>query len=205
MWAVLLGLSFLLAQGASEWMESLYRRERGILGFPAAECPSWRRPFLAAGFFLGALWLSGCSLSPGEFLARITLLFFLLLTICTDLEQHVIFDRMQLPFALLALPFFLLLDWQVLNHILAALAGGGIFLVLAGITRGGIGGGDIKLIFVLGLWLGAWKLFYIVQYGFLLSGVVAAVMLISGIWRHDQRLAYSPYFSAVAILYLLRA
>lgn len=202
---MLLGLSLLWAQGASEWMESLYRRERGILSFPAAAFhPSWRKPFLATGFFLGALWLSGSSLSPGEFLARLTLLPFLLLTICTDLEQHVIFDRMQLPFALLALPFFPLLEWQVPDHLLAALAGGGLFLLLAWLTGGGIGGGDIKLIFVLGLWLGTWKLFQILQYGFLLSGAVAAVMLISGVWRHDQRLAYSPYFSAVAILYLLQ-
>ena len=130
MWAALLGLSILLARGASEWMDFLYWQQREILSFPAAPRPPWRQPFLVAAFWLAALWLSGGSLPPAEFLSRAALLWFLLLTICTDLEQHVIFDRMQVPFVLLALPFFPLLGWSLPDHALAALAGGGGFTTM---------------------------------------------------------------------------
>jgi leader peptidase (prepilin peptidase)/N-methyltransferase len=70
---------------------------------------------------------------------------------------------------------------------------------------GAIGGGDIKLMFVLGLWLGGEALLAIAMGGFLLSGLVALVMLGTGRWKRDERFAYSPYFSLMALSFLLMA
>ena len=151
-----------------------------------------------------AVYLAGERMELYELLKRLILAYFLLMTMVTDLEQQLIFDRMQLLFAVLALPF-LGLTGQAAAHLLAALSGGGIFLLLSILMGGAIGGGDIKLMFVLGLWLGAEPLLAIAMGGFLLSGLVALVMLGTGRWRRDERFAYSPYFSLMALSLLLMA
>ena len=58
-------------------------------------------------------------------------------------------------FAILGLCYQLLLQPdQLLLQLLTAIASGLILLLLAILTRGGIGGGDIKLLAALGLWPG---------------------------------------------------
>ena len=203
MLATLLGLSVVLALGASAWIDSLYQAERGILTFPAkVRASAYRMPLLVAGFWLIAACLAGEGILLQDLLKRLPLAYFLLMTIVTDLEQHLIFDKMQLPFAVLAL-VFMCLSGQIGNYLLAAVAGGMAFLLLALLTRGAIGGGDIKLMFVLGLWLGMEKLLQIVAGGFILGGLVAGVMLLSGRWKRDEHFAYSPYFSVIALILLL--
>ena len=203
MLATLFGLSVVLALGASAWIDSLYQAERGILTFPAkVRASAYRMPLLVAGFWLIAACLAGEGILLQDLLKRLPLAYFLLMTIVTDLEQHLIFDKMQLPFAVLAL-VFMCLSGQIGNYLLAATAGGISFLLLALLTRGAIGGGDIKLMFVLGLWLGMEKLLQIVAGGFILGGLAAGVMLLSGRWKRDEHFAYSPYFSVIALILLL--
>lgn len=203
MLAPLFGLSVVLALGASAWIDSLYQAERGILTFPAkVRASAYRMPLLVAGFWLIAACLAGEGILLQDLLKRLPLAYFLLMTIVTDLEQHLIFDKMQLPFAVLAL-VFMCLSGQIGTYLLAAVAGGMAFLLLALLTRGAIGGGDIKLMFVLGLWLGMEKLLQIVAGGFILGGLAAGVMLLSGRWKRDEHFAYSPYFSVIALILLL--
>ena len=203
MLATLFGLSVVLALGASAWIDSLYQAERGILTFPAkVRASAYRMPLLVAGFWLIAACLAGEGILLQDLLKRLPLAYFLLMTIVTDLEQHLIFDKMQLPFAVLAL-VFMCLSGQIGNYLLAAVAGGMAFLLLALLTRGAIGGGDIKLMFVLGLWLGMEKLLQVIAGGFILGGLVAGVMLLSGRWKRDEHFAYSPYFSVIALILLL--
>ena len=203
MLATLFGLSIVLALVASAWIDSLYQAERDILTFPAkVRASAYRMPLLVAGFGLIAACLAGEGVLLQELFKRLLLAYFLLMTIVTDFEQHLIFDKMQLPFAVLAL-VFMCLSGQIGNYLLAATAGGISFLLLALLTRGAIGGGDIKLMFVLGLWLGMEKLLQIVAGGFILGGLVAGVMLLSGRWKRDEHFAYSPYFSVIALILLL--
>ena len=203
MLATLFGLSIVLALVASAWIDSLYQAERDILTFPAkVRASAYRMPLLVAGFGLIAAYLAGEGILLQDLLKRLLLACFLLMTIVTDFEQRLIFDKMQLPFAVLAL-VFMCLSGQIGNYLLAATAGGISFLLLALLTRGAIGGGDIKLIFVLGLWLGMEKLLQIVAGGFILGGLVAGVMLLSGRWKRDEHFAYSPYFSVIALILLL--
>ena len=203
MLATLFGLSIVLALVASAWIDSLYQAERDILTFPAkVRASAYRMPLLVAGFGLIAACLAGEGVLLQELFKRLLLAYFLLMTIVTDFEQHLIFDKMQLPFAVLAL-VFMCLSGQIVNYLLAATAGGISFLLLALLTRGAIGGGDIKLIFVLGLWLGMEKLLQIIAGGFILGGLVAGAMLLSGRWKRDERFAYSPYFSVIALILLL--
>ena len=80
----------------------------------------------------------------------------LLLMTVTDFEQQVILDEMVFAFALLGLCYVFHLQLPLTDHLLASIGGGLLFLFLAIVSKGALGGGDIKLIAALGLWLG-WK------------------------------------------------
>ena len=156
------------------WIEKLYREKNDILTFPhkISNQTQRRRQFLPPllGMLFAYFLLSHTATIPDNMFNLIFIYFLVLFTI-TDFEQQVIFDVMQLPFALCGLVFCLVSGFPLLNHLTAALGGGVIFLVLAILTRGGIGGGDIKgcalaavskviIRIAMPLWGQAWRLFW---------------------------------------------
>ena len=193
-------LSCIISHFFSEWMDARYRNEPDTLSYPLEieNRKRFRKPFLS--IFLWLCMLPFLSLPLPLLVYYLLLISFLLLTVCTDFEQHVIYDAMLLPFALLSLPFFPLLPLPVGNHLAAAFAGGIAFLLLAMLTGGGIGGGDIKLIFVLGLWFGTHKLLAVILLGFFLGGLAALLLLLTGNKKRRDFIAYGPYFAGSAIL-----
>ena len=106
---------------------------------------------------------------------------------------------MLAPFAVLGLVSLPLLGRVFTDHLLAAVLGFAVFLALAFLTHGAIGGGDIKLIAVLGLWLGTDQLLAVAIAGLLLSGLAALVLLAMG--RNQKDLSnYTPCFPLAAIV-----
>src|SRR4051812_26031244 len=72
-----------------------------------------------------------------------------------DLEHRIIPNRLLAPFAVLALALGLTLDPSyVPEQLIAGAAAGGFFLAAAMAKPGGMGMGDVKLVAVLGLYLG---------------------------------------------------
>lgn len=198
-------LLYIFSEISSHWIDSLYQKQPQILSYPENQKG---RSFYRKGF----LFFTSCLLLPlfpstsiPVFLYQLLLTYFLLLVICTDFEQYVIFDKMLLPFGLLAFPMIIFMGLPILDHLAAAFAGGGLFLLLAILTRGGIGGGDIKLIFVLGLWLGSRILMGTIILGFCLGGLAALFLLITKQKKRKEFFAYGPYFSAAAIFLSLRS
>ena len=126
--------------------------------------------------------------------------YFLVLYTFTDFEQQVIFDHMLIPFAALGLLQTIALQQPLLDHLTAAAAGGLIFLLLAILTRGGIGGGDIKLIAALGLWLGIDNLLSVSMAGLVLGGIAAFFLILTGKKKRTDYFAYGPYFILTAIV-----
>jgi leader peptidase (prepilin peptidase)/N-methyltransferase len=120
-----------------------------------------------------------------------------------DFEQQIILDKILFLLLLLALCFSPFLPALFFNRLLAAIIGGSILLFLAILTKGGIGGGDIKLLFVLGLWLGTDKLLVTLFFGFISSGLISALLLLGKIKKPKDTIAYGPYFALSAIAALL--
>ena len=116
--------------------------------------------------------------------------YFMVLYTWTDLEQRVIFDRMLIPFAVIGLISVPLLDRVLTDHLMAA-------------AVGGIGGGDIKLVAALGLWLGSDMLMTVVIAGIELGGMAALIMLATGKRKKGDFFAYGPYFTISALLFTL--
>lgn len=199
----------------SRWISERYEAEREVLSFPErTSLQERRRPALLAGllglFFSwsvltsGLLRADGNALHDAVFLAFLLLFqFFLILYTVTDFEQQVIFDRMLVPFAVLGLVSLPLLGRPLGDHLLAMVAGGAVFLALAIVTRGGIGGGDIKLIAALGLWLGCDQLLTVGVSGILLGGLAALVLLACRRRKRGDMFAYGPYFTIAAIVLTL--
>ena len=133
-------------------------------------------------------------------LVAISLLLFMTIT---DFEQQVILNEMVFVFALFGLCYTLHLQLSLQDHLLAALGGGLLFLFLAFISRGAVGGGDIKLIAALGLWLGIKALITVIIYGAIAGGIAALLLLLSKKVKRKQYLAYGPYFAISAICILL--
>lgn len=168
------------------------------LRYPAVE-------MLTAGLAFALFWKFGLTL---QFLCAF--IFTCTLTVITfiDFDHQIIPDVISLPgipvFLLLAV-FIMKLPW--LEALLGILAGGGmLYLVAVGYElatgREGMGGGDIKLLAMLGAFLGWKSLLFIL----LVSSLTGAVIGISVMAAKGKDMKYAvpfgPFLSIAAVLYL---
>lgn len=188
------------------WIDYLYSKalQRDSLSFPEQieKRAKWRKPVLFVSLLLCFVNAWNMITMPTLIYILIAISFLLLMTI-TDFEQQVIINEMIFLFALFGLCYTLHLRLSLQNHLLASLGGGSLFLFLAFISRGAIGGGDIKLIAVLGLWLGIKPLITVIIYGSIAGGVAALLLLLFKKTTRKQYLAYGPYFAVSAIAIFL--
>ena len=173
---------------------------RGSLSYPEQidERSRFRKPLLFLSLLLSfnKAWNQ---LSVPELCYILLAIAFLLCFTITDYEQHVILNEMLLAFAAIGLCYTLQLNLTVSDHLLASLGGGLLFLLLAVIGKGAIGGGDIKLIAALGLWLGIKPLASVIIYGSIAGGIAALFLLLTKKIGRKHYLAYGPYFALSGI------
>jgi leader peptidase (prepilin peptidase)/N-methyltransferase len=95
----------------------------------------------------------------------------------------------------------------VLNRLVASyvglLVGGGILYFIAWISRGGMGGGDIKLAAGLGTFLGWENTLMMLGISFLFGGVVGVVLLLSGKKKRKDPIPFGPFIAAATIVVIL--
>ena len=191
----------------SMWIDYLYSKalQRDSLSFP--EQIQHRARFRKATLFLAMLvffskaW--NMTAMPALPYVIIAISFLMLMTV-TDFEQQVILDEMIFGFALLGLCYMMHLQLSFTDHLLASIGGGLFFLFLAFVSKGALGGGDIKLIAALGLWLGWKSLLSVILYGAIAGGIAALVLLLTKKIKRKQFLAYGPYFALSAIGIMLK-
>ena len=146
-----------------------------------------RYPLVEGGNML--LWLAAYLVYGfGWYSIALCLLFSLLLVIsCIDIEIMEIPDGLVLAVAILGLAPFVAsffgdrsglpdtLPWW--GYLVGIAAASLPFFVIALLTRGGIGGGDIKLLAALGLFAG-WKVVLLgTMFGVIIGGVIGAILL----------------------------
>lgn len=139
-----------------------------------------------------------------QFWSLVPLLTGLALIIVLDLRAKVIPDFITLPGIVYALALAAALDKPPLwEAVLGALAGGGILLLVAVVSRGAIGGGDIKLMAMLGTALGWNSALVVLVFSQMAAAVVALGLLIAR--RAGRRYplpvgAFISFFGAVMLL-----
>ncbi len=126
-----------------------------------------------------------------------------------DLEHKIIPDVLSLTGIVIgALISHFVADHGLFNSILGIVLGGGIlFLVAWGYfictRREGLGGGDIKLLAMIGAFLG-WKAIPFVLFLSALTGSIfgGILILVKGAGRHSE-IPYGPFLSLGAAVYLI--
>ncbi len=91
------------------------------------------------------------------------------------------------------------------DALLAAAAGGAIFFIIALVSRGGLGLGDVKLAILIGAALGPQAGYEAMLLGVSAGGVILLLLLVSGFVDRRQAVPYAPFLAlAAAAIVLLR-
>lgn len=86
------------------------------------------------------------------------------------------------------------------SRFLGALTTGGIMLLVSLLTRGGIGGGDIKLMAASGLLLGFPGAFLAMLMAYLIAGLCFLIPLLTGKLDKKAEIPMIPFFAASLLL-----
>ncbi len=160
---------------------------------------------LGAAAAVAALWKFGLTLTGG-----VSFIFLCLLISITfiDLAYQIIPDRITLPamaLALLASPF--LANFSLFQALLGLVAGGGTLWAIATLhTRltgvEGIGGGDIKLMGLVGALTGWPGALFTLFGGAVMGAVVGVTLLVVQGKNMRTAIPFGPFLSVAAALYL---
>ena len=88
---------------------------------------------------------------------------------------------------------------DLLSAVIAALLAGGLFLILAVVTRGGLGLGDVKLAVLIGAMLGMPAAYLALFYGVVAGGIIIFLMFASGVVGRKEPVPYAPFLALAAI------
>lgn len=81
----------------------------------------------------------------------------------------------------------------VWSYFLGSIIGGGIFLLLAILSRGGMGGGDIKLFFLIGLVLGWQNTVLAIFLSSFVGTLIGGTLLLFGVVKRKQFVPFGPF------------
>jgi prepilin signal peptidase PulO-like enzyme (type II secretory pathway) len=140
-----------------------------------------------------------------ELLPAILLSTLLILSVLTDIREKLILDVITLPsIVLLVIVRFFIGQEPFLNYLIGGAVGFGLLLLLAVISKGGMGGGDIKLYAAIGVVLGpSLTVMSLVLASFV--GTIVGIILISlKVVKRKEPIAFGPSImigTLVAYLY----
>jgi prepilin signal peptidase PulO-like enzyme (type II secretory pathway) len=134
-----------------------------------------------------------------------------------DLEQGLILNKVVYPSMVVALLLALLpQSWliqetwltQVIKPGIASAALGGaigfaIFLLIAIVSRGGMGWGDVKLAALIGLATGFPQVILAVIMGAILGGIVAVALMMAKKRKRREAIPFGPFLAVAAMVTLL--
>jgi leader peptidase (prepilin peptidase) / N-methyltransferase len=128
-----------------------------------------------------------------------------LLTVAViDYDHKIIPNIITLPGIIIGLGLSLwALPITPLASLLGILLGGAFFYLIALVSRGGMGGGDIKLIAMIGAFLGWQGALFTIFSGALLGSLVGVTLMLLGRKGRKDKVPFGPFLSAGAILFML--
>ena len=200
MLSLLLLLSYLLSLALTQQMQSSEQHYNKISQYPERQFRSIQPIVFFSAYTPFFLIYALQADSPVRLLCSMLFLLFLVYISLLDFRQEIIPDRLLGKFLFLILLAFPLSTHTLADASLGGLAGFSLMLCLSLLTKGAIGGGDIKLLFALGFWLGTSQLLLLLTGGFLLGGVTALFLLITKKKKQTDCFAYGPYFCLMAAL-----
>lgn len=148
---------------------------------------------LTAGFYAWSFLAFGLTVM---LLKSLIFASFLIIIIFIDMEFQLILDKVLL---FLAGAGFIINLWAgqigMWEMIITGLSAGGFFLLIAIVTRGGMGGGDIKFAAVVGLWLGAALTVTALFIAFILGGIGGIMVLVLKLKGRKDYIPFGPFIA----------
>ncbi len=122
-----------------------------------------------------------------------------------DLKHQIIPDGLIILGFIIGFIFNILITPRTsfIQGIMGLLIGGGLFLIIAVVTNGAMGGGDIKLMGVLGFALG-WKYILLIAFlSFVIGALISIFLLIFKIKGRKDYIPFGPFISISAFITML--
>jgi leader peptidase (prepilin peptidase)/N-methyltransferase len=189
------------------WYDNVPVISFALLGARCRSCRApiaWRYPLveLATGaLFLLAYLRRGLAL---DLVPTLVLLGALVAITVIDLDRQIIPDAISVPGIALGFAASLLpggVGWR--SSFVGIVVGGGIFFAIIVLSRGGMGGGDMKLGAMLGAFLG-WQLVLVgIMVAVLAGGLVALALLALGRKGRKDPVPFGPFLALGGTVALL--
>lgn len=117
-----------------------------------------------------------------------------------DLKRKIIPDRLNITGAILGV-IYIITNRALINNLIGALIGLGLFLGIALLTNA-MGGGDIKLMAVLGLIFGIKGVLFISLLSFVLGAIISVILITLKIKGRKDEIPFGPFISLAALIYM---
>jgi leader peptidase (prepilin peptidase)/N-methyltransferase len=169
-------------------------KEHISLRYPSVE--------LVSGVLYVVLWFKFGFSIPFAVYAALTST--LLAVALIDYDHKIIPNTITLPGIVIGLGLSLwALPITPLVSLLGILIGGAFFYLIALVSKGGMGGGDIKLIAMIGAFLGWQGALFTIFSGALLGSLVGVMLMVLGRKGRKDKVPFGPFLSCGAILFIL--
>ncbi|KAB2951307.1 prepilin peptidase [Heliorestis acidaminivorans] len=133
--------------------------------------------------------------------AYMFLLSVLIAVVYIDLDFMIIPDKLMLTAFIAGIPLTLLQSLHTFTTgLIGALVGGGILLLIAILSKGGMGGGDIKLAAVLGLYLGWPQILLILFLSFFIGAIAGIAIVLRKGKTMKEAIPFGPYLALAAVI-----
>ena len=120
-----------------------------------------------------------------------------------DFDHQIILDQVLIFMLVCGIGYVAIYSKDYWGALYGMLISGGLMLLIYFVSRGGMGEGDVKLSFVLGVWLG-WKAVLVcLLLAFVMGGVIGTLLLATGIKGRKDPIPFGPYLCLGAYIALL--
>ncbi len=142
-----------------------------------------------------------------EALQYLIIIGFLIPVFIIDLEHSIIPDGLNIGILVVSI-FSVLIQiytgdkvWSdLINHGLGLLLGGGFFLLIAMVTNGAMGGGDIKIMGALGFLFGVKNTLLLMFLSFVIGGVLSLILIGLKIKTRKDYIPFGPFICIAAMI-----
>ena len=116
----------------------------------------------------------------------------LIIHIYTDCKEQLLYDEVS-TVSMITGVIYAYYFGDVWDAVQGAMVSVAIMFLIYWISKGGMGFGDVKLAFVLGVWLGLEQSLLCLLLAFILGGVVGVILLLTGIKTRKDAIPFGPY------------
>jgi len=123
----------------------------------------------------------------------------------SDIRYHIIPNAITYPgFILLLILRLFVHTGSIWTYLIGTLVGGGLLLFIAILSRGGMGGGDVKIYFIIGLVLGWQQTLLSIFFASAIGAIVGVLLIALGLVKRKQMVPFGPsIFLGTMLAYFL--